>query len=64
MSNSQAEIALSATQPIFELRQFLHAHRGLSIFIFRLKDFTLCRELYGDHVAEELEPAYKCIKHQ
>jgi len=27
----------------------------MSIFIFRLKDFTLCRELYGDHVAEELE---------
>lgn len=55
MSHSQAEIAQRTTQPIFELRKFLHSHHGLSIFIFRLKDFTLCRELYGDHVAEELE---------
>jgi hypothetical protein len=55
MSHSQAEITQSTAQPIFELRKFLHAHHCLSIFIFRLKDFTLCRELYGDHVAEELE---------
>jgi diguanylate cyclase (GGDEF)-like protein len=55
MSHSQAEITQRTTQPIFELRKFLHTYHGLSIFIFRLKDFTLCRELYGDHVAEELE---------
>jgi len=55
MSHSQAEITQGITQPIFELRKFLHTHHSLSIFIFRLKDFTLCRELYGDHVAEELE---------
>lgn len=55
MLQSPAEITPNAAQPIFELRKFLHTHHCLSIFIFRLKDFTLCRELYGDHVAEELE---------
>lgn len=37
------------------LRHFLREHCGLSIMIFRLKDYTLCKELYGDHVAGELE---------
>lgn len=55
MSDSRFESARSAPQPTFELRKFLHAHTCLSVFIFRLKDFTLCRELYGEHVAEELE---------
>jgi len=55
MSHSQAEIMQTATPPIFELKKFLHAHNWLSIFLFRLKDFGLCRELYGNHVAEELE---------
>jgi diguanylate cyclase (GGDEF)-like protein len=55
MSHFPAEITQNVTQPTFELRKFLHTHHSLNIFIFRLKDFTLCRELYGDHVAEELE---------
>ena len=55
MSNSRAEAMQTEIKPIFELKRFLHAHHWLSVFIFRLKDFGLCRELYGDHVAEELE---------
>jgi len=43
MSHSQAEIMQTANPPIFELKKFLHAHNWLSIFLFRLKDFGLCR---------------------
>ncbi|MBP9943779.1 MAG: GGDEF domain-containing protein, partial [Desulfomicrobium sp.] len=55
MPQPQTEELYASPKPILELKSFLHAHHWLSIFIFRLKDFTLCRELYGDHVAEELE---------
>ncbi|HCU68330.1 MAG TPA: GGDEF domain-containing protein [Desulfomicrobium sp.] len=44
-----------APQPILEIRRFLQTNRALSIFVCRLKDFTLCRELYGAHVTEEIE---------
>lgn len=37
------------------LRHFLRENCGLIVMVFRLKDYPLCRELYGEHVAEELE---------
>jgi diguanylate cyclase (GGDEF)-like protein len=56
MSHAQAVLQPAPpAQHIFELKNFLYAHPALSIFIFRLRDFTLCRELYGPHVAEEIE---------
>lgn len=55
MPPSREALCQEPARPLFELKKFLHTHCALSIFIFRLKDFTLCRELYGEHVAEELE---------
>lgn len=55
MSDSQAAFRVNPAEPAFETRTFLHAHRTLSIFVCRLRDFTLCRELYGGHVTEEIE---------
>ncbi|GAB6113601.1 GGDEF domain-containing protein [Desulfomicrobium salsuginis] len=55
MLQAHTAIPPEAPQPIREIRRFLHMHRALSIFVCRLKDFTLCRELYGTHVTEEIE---------
>ena len=55
MLQAHAAIPAEAPQPIREIRRFLHTNHALSIFVCRLKDFTLCRELYGAHVTEEIE---------
>ena len=57
MLHSQAAVAvpMEHAQPLFEIKKFLHAHRTLCIFVCRLKDFTLCQELYGAHVTGEIE---------
>jgi len=41
--------------PAFNLRSFLHAHCALTVFVFRLRDFPLCSELYGEHACQEIE---------
>lgn len=55
MLQAHAAIPPEAPRPILEIKRFLHTNRALSIFVCRLKDFTLCRELYGAHVTEEIE---------
>lgn len=55
MIQSQAAIVPQSAQPLFEIGNLLRAHHALSIFVCRLRDFTLCRELYGQHVTEEIE---------
>lgn len=55
MLQPHAAISPGKAQPLFETRRFLHTHNTLSVFVCRLKDFTLCRELYGTHVTEEIE---------
>lgn len=55
MLQAHAAIPPEAPQPIREIGKFLHTNHALSIFVCRLKDFTLCRELYGTHVTEEIE---------
>ncbi len=55
MLQSLSAVAPQATQPPFEIGNMLRAHHALSIFVCRLKDFTLCRELYGQHVTEEID---------
>ena len=55
MPHSMVSDRETGAKPLFELKKFLLAHPAMSIFIFRLKDFALCRELYGNHVAEEIE---------
>ena len=55
MLQAHAAIPPEAPRPVLEIKRFLHTNRALSIFVCRLKDFTLCRELYGAHVTEEIE---------
>ena len=55
MLHSPAAVQTEAAQPFFSVKKFLHTHHMLSIFVCRLKDFTLCLELYGRHVTEEIE---------
>lgn len=54
----QTQVIATMTPPPSKhmpLRSFLRDTSRLLIFVFRLKDFTLCRELYGDYACEELE---------
>lgn len=55
MTLAQTSLLGESHRPPLELKRFLHAHQAVCVFLFRLKDFTLCRELYGAHVAEEIE---------
>ena len=55
MLHPQVASHIEASPPFFEIKNLLLAHRYLCIFVCRLKDFTLCQELYGGRVAGEIE---------
>jgi diguanylate cyclase (GGDEF)-like protein len=55
MYQTRSETGQDSSQSFFEANKILHSQHALAIFICRLKDFTLCFELYGGHVAEEIE---------
>jgi diguanylate cyclase (GGDEF)-like protein len=55
MFQTLSEAGRESSHSFFATNRILHPEHALAVFICRLKDFTLCRELYGWHVAEELE---------
>jgi len=55
MYQTRSEAAQDASQSFFEANKILDSQHALAIFVCRLKDFTLCFELYGGHVTEEIE---------
>ena len=55
MYQARCEATQETPQSFFEANKFLHSQHALAIFVCRLKDFTLCFELYGGHVTEEIE---------